>query len=41
MGRETFFRKGQIDEWKNVLSKDLISKIEKEFEVEMKELGYL
>ena len=41
MGRESFFRKGQTDEWKNVLSKDLISKIEKEFGTEMKELGYL
>ena len=36
-----FFRKGEIDEWKNILIKNLIKKIEKKFEKQMKELGYL
>ena len=36
-----FFRKGEIDEWKNILPKNLIQKIEKKFEKQMKELGYL
>jgi len=36
-----FFRKGEIDEWRNVLPKNLIQKIEKKFEKQMKELGYL
>ena len=40
-GEENFFRKGLIDEWKNVLKKDLIEKIEKECSEEMKELKYL
>ena len=35
------FRKGEIDEWRNVLPKNLIQKIEKKFEKQMKELGYL
>jgi len=40
-GKENFFRKGLVDEWKSVLKKDLIQKIEKEFYNEMKELKYL
>ena len=36
-----FFRKGEIDEWKNVLPKNLIQKIEKKFEKQMKELEYI
>ena len=41
LGKENFFRKGLIDEWKTVLKKDLIKKIETEFCEEMKSLGYL
>ncbi len=40
-GNENFFRKGEIDEWKKILPKNLISKIEQKFEKEMKELNYL
>jgi hypothetical protein len=40
-GKENFFRKGLVDEWKVVLKKDLIQKIEKEFYKEMRELKYL
>ncbi len=40
-GKENFFRKGLVDEWKFALKKDLVSKIEKEFFEEMKELKYL
>jgi len=40
-GNEPFFRKGSTDEWKKVLKKDLVEKIEKEFFEEMKELNYL
>ena len=40
-GKENFFRKGLVDEWKTALNKDLIQKIEKEFSNEMKELKYL
>ena len=36
-----FFRKGEIDEWRNVLPKNLIQKIEKKFEKQMKELEYI
>ena len=39
--RENFFRKGLIDEWKNVLTKDQIKIIEDNFKVEMVSLGYL
>ena len=35
-----FFRKGKTDEWKTVLNKELISKIEKEFSEELKEFKY-
>ena len=41
VGKEFFFRKGIIDEWKFALPFSLRSKIEKEFEVEMKELKYI
>jgi hypothetical protein len=40
-GRENFFRKGLIDEWKTVLTKSQIKIIEDNFQIEMKELGYL
>ena len=40
-GEEKFFRKGRSDEWQELLSRDLIKKIEKAFESEMKELNYL
>tara|TARA_B100001123_G_scaffold389565_1_gene466422 strand:+ start:192 stop:1007 length:816 start_codon:yes stop_codon:yes gene_type:complete len=40
-GKENFFRKGLIDEWKNVLPADLIKKIESNFKEEMTSLGYL
>ena len=36
-----FFRVGKMNEWKKHLSKDIVNKIEKNFEKEMKELGYL
>ena len=36
-----FFRKGEIDEWKNSLPSDLIKKIETHFKKEMEELGYI
>ena len=35
-----FFRKGKTDEWKTVLSSELISKIEQEFSEELKEFQY-
>ncbi len=41
VSKEKFFRKGLIDEWKKALPKNLITKIEKNFEKEMKELNYL
>ena len=40
-GEENFFRKGLVDEWKTVLKKDLVEKIEKECSEEMKELKYI
>jgi len=40
-GKENFFRKGEIDEWKNLLPINLIKEIENNFEKEMKELNYL
>lgn len=36
-----FFRVGKMNEWKNQLSKNIVDKIERNFEKEMKELGYL
>ena len=36
-----FFRKGIIDEWKNVLNKKQLKKIENSFYSDMKELNYL
>ena len=41
LGKTNFFRKGDIDEWKNVLSNEMIKKIEEKFNKEMKELSYL
>ena len=38
---ESFFRVGKMNEWKNHLDKEITKKIEKKFEREMKELGYL
>ncbi|RPG98626.1 MAG: hypothetical protein CBC66_000615 [Candidatus Pelagibacter sp. TMED106] len=40
-GKVNFFRKGEINEWKQKLSPDLIKLIENSFSKEMKELGYL
>ena len=39
--KELFFRQGKVDEWKERLPQILIKKLEKEFNSEMKELGYL
>ena len=36
-----FFRKGDINEWENILSVDQIKLIEKNFGSEMRELNYL
>ena len=36
-----FFRKGLINEWRNFLPKKIQNKIEKIFNEEMEELGYL
>jgi len=36
-----FFRVGKMNEWKKHLPKEIANKIEKNFEKEMKELGYL
>ena len=38
---KTFFREGKIGSWKKELNKDLSKKIQKAFEAEMIELGYL
>ena len=38
---ENFFRKGKVDEWKDVLNPKLISKIEEEFSNELKKLKYI
>jgi len=40
-GKQLFFRQGMVDEWKDKLPQNLIDKLEKEFNSEMKELGYL
>ena len=40
-GKEFFFRKGKVDEWKHELPKLLSNTITKEFKEEMEELGYL
>ena len=39
--KEMFFRNGKVGEWKNILSKKQSNLIEKTFEKEMLELGYL
>ena len=39
-GKELFFRKGEIDEWKNKLPNSLSELIKKNFNSEMQELGY-
>ena len=41
IGKKNFFRKGSIDEWMNVLTKEQIQVIENEFNHEMRELQYL
>ena len=38
---ERFFRKGVLDEWKEVLSKEQVRTIEENFENEMLELKYI
>jgi len=40
-GVVNFFRKGEIDEWKNTLPLNIVKKIEKNLQDEMKELDYL
>ena len=39
-GKDLFFRKGEIDEWKNKLPNSLNELIKKNFNSEMQELGY-
>ena len=39
--RLKFFNLGKDNNWRNILSKNIINEIEKEFKIEMKELGYL
>ena len=39
--RLKFFNLGKENNWRNILSKNIIDEIEKEFKIEMKELGYL
>ena len=39
--KNTFFNLGPENNWKKILKKESIDKIEKEFNKEMKELGYL
>ena len=36
-----FFRKGIVDEWKKEVPSNILKDVEKEFNLEMKELGYL
>ena len=36
-----FFRKGIVDEWKKEVPSNILKVVEKEFNQEMKELGYL
>ena len=36
-----FFRKGIVGDWKNNLDDTIYKVLEKEFEIEMEELGYL
>ena len=40
-GKNDFFRKGKVGEWKKILDKKIISKIEGSFSEEMAELKYL
>ena len=40
-GKNTFFRKGKIGDWKENLDPKIAKKIEAKFSKEMKELGYL
>ena len=39
--RKKFFNLGPENDWKKILDKEIVKKIEKEFQSEMKELGYL
>ena len=41
MKKKTFFNLGPENNWKKILKKESIDKIENEFNKEMKELGYL
>jgi len=40
-GNKRFFNLGPENKWENLLDKDIVIEIEKEFEAEMRELGYL
>ena len=40
-GNKRFFNLGPENKWENLLDKDIVIEIEKEFEKEMRELGYL
>ena len=39
--KETFFNLGPKNDWKKILDKNIIEEVNKKFELEMKELGYL
>ena len=39
--KKVFFNLGFNNRWKNLLREDIRKKIEKEFKLEMKDLGYL
>ncbi len=39
--KKKFFNLGPKNDWKKILDKEIVKKIEKEFQSEMKELGYL
>ena len=40
-GNKRFFNLGPENKWENLVNKTIVNEIEKIFEVEMKELGYL
>ena len=40
-GNKKFFNLGPENKWENLVNKNITNEIEKRFEVEMKELGYL
>ena len=39
--KEPFFNKGKSNQWRNILDKKIISKIEEKFNREMQELKYI